>query len=187
VVKAMLEFDSYTQYREFSHYVRKIARHVLDARNRHFLDAVLETSQKRRTTIPSGTCLWRAQLGCDLVPMPVRDDEGKVCDTVDVEIPYRPDRMKPRADRANEGRVNPKGIPCLYCSTEMETAMTEVRPWIGSYVSVGEFEVQIDLTCIDCTLDLATSGRILIPEPPPWRKEHMLGGGSIVRFLSQSR
>jgi RES domain-containing protein len=62
--------------------------------------------------------------------------------------------MKPLPDRASEGRVNPKGIPCLYCSTDKKTAMTETRPWIGSYVTVAQFEVLKDLRLVDCTADL---------------------------------
>ncbi len=61
--------------------------------------------------------------------------------------------MKPLTDRATEGRVNPKGIPCLYLSTDRETAMAETRPWIGSYVSVAHFVVRRDLDVIDCSLD----------------------------------
>ncbi len=175
--EAMLEFESVNQYWDFSHYVRRTARHVLDAKNRQFLDTVLATSQKRRTTVPNGTRLWCAQLGNNVRTEAIPGDDGEVCDSVDVEIPYHPDRMIPRIDRANEGRVNPKGIPCLYCSTEMETAMTEVRPWIGSYVSVGEFVVQRDLTCVDCTLDFVPAG-VIYPfgEPEPSKREAYLWG-----------
>jgi hypothetical protein len=62
--------------------------------------------------------------------------------------------MKPLPDRAAEGRVNPKGLPCLYLSTDRETAMTETRPWIGSLVSVAQFVMCRDLTVVDCSADL---------------------------------
>jgi hypothetical protein len=61
--------------------------------------------------------------------------------------------MKPLPDRANEGRVNPKGIPCLYFSTVIQTAMAETRPWIGSYVSVAQFIILKDLVVVDCSSD----------------------------------
>ena len=47
--------------------------------------------------------------------------------------------------------MNPKGIPCLYLSTERETAMTEVRPRIGSHVSVAVFVTVRDLRVVDCS------------------------------------
>ena len=45
--------------------------------------------------------------------------------------------MKPLERIALEGRTNPKGIPYLYLSSKKETAMSEVRPWIGGYISLG--------------------------------------------------
>ena len=57
--------------------------------------------------------------------------------------------MMPLPDRANEGRVNPKGIPCLYFSSDRDTAMTETRPWIGSLVSVAQFVMLRELTVVD--------------------------------------
>ena len=59
--------------------------------------------------------------------------------------------MKPLPDKAYDGRANPKGIPCLYLATRKETALSEVRPWIGSYVSVGQFKILRDVELIDCS------------------------------------
>jgi RES domain len=81
--------------------------------------------------------------------------------------------MIPLANRAHEGRVNPKGIPCVYLSDDMHTAMTEVRPWIGSYVSVSELEVKRDLVLVDCTVD---GGLPLVtnPEGTPDERERIV-------------
>lgn len=49
--------------------------------------------------------------------------------------------MKPLRDKASEGRANPKGIPYLYLATTKEAPMSEVRPWIGSDISVGQFKL----------------------------------------------
>jgi RES domain-containing protein len=59
--------------------------------------------------------------------------------------------MIPLPDRAVEGRVNPKGIPCFYAATHPFTAMSEVRPWVDSYISLAEFRVRGKLTLVDCT------------------------------------
>jgi len=61
--------------------------------------------------------------------------------------------MIPLRDRALEGRVNPKGIPCLYMAMDTNTAMSEVRPWVDSYVSLSEFRMTRDCSVIDCSLD----------------------------------
>jgi hypothetical protein len=71
------------------------------------------------------------------------------------EVPgaHYPKRMKPIAEKAVDGRVNPKGIVCLYLATEQETAVLETRPLIGSDVSVAQFETNKDVRLIDCSRD----------------------------------
>lgn len=48
----------------------------------------------------------------------------------------------PPNDRATAGRINPVGISYLYASEEAHTAIVEVRPAIGQYVSVAEIELK---------------------------------------------
>lgn len=57
--------------------------------------------------------------------------------------------MTPWKDRAKEGRINPKGIPCLYTATDKRTAMSEVKPAIGSYLTLAEFVTEKDLKVVD--------------------------------------
>ncbi len=59
--------------------------------------------------------------------------------------------MKPLRDRTREGRANPKGIPYLYLATHEDVAMAEVRPWIGSNISLGRFLTTRDLCLVDCS------------------------------------
>jgi hypothetical protein len=61
--------------------------------------------------------------------------------------------MKPPLGMATEGRVNARGRPCLYLATHRESAIGEVRPWVGSYVSVGVFEVIRDMRTVNTTSD----------------------------------
>ena len=65
---------------------------------------------------------------------------------------YPPERMKPLPGRATEGRANPKGIPVLYLSTRQETAMSEVRPWVGSLVSCAHFKTTRALQVVDLSV-----------------------------------
>jgi hypothetical protein len=174
----MAEFQSWQQYGEFSYYIMRKARHVLDARNQQFIETVLETSQKRKGSIEKGTCLWRAQLGHDMRIETIRGEDDEEIDSFEVENPLPPKRMVPLPDRAFEGRVNPKGIPCLYCSSDMRTAMSEVRPWIGSTVSVAQFVMLKELIVVDCSADLAHGGKVYLDgkEPEPEKREELVWG-----------
>ena len=49
------------------------------------------------------------------------------------------------------GRANAAGVPLLYLSIEVETAIAEVRPWFGSEVSVAQFRTVRDLRLVDLT------------------------------------
>jgi hypothetical protein len=59
--------------------------------------------------------------------------------------------MRPLEGRAVEGRANPKGIPYLYTSTDRDTSLAEVRPWVGSFISVAQFKIHSRLRVVNCT------------------------------------
>ena len=143
----MPAFESWYAYGLFADRIRRESRHLLDPASTRFLKALIKTSAKRARTIKRGELLWRAQLGHDSKPETIGGVTGQVA------VPYSAKRMKPLQDRATEGRVNAKGIPCLYLSTDRDTAMSEVRPWIGSYLTVAQFRVFKELRVVDCAAD----------------------------------
>jgi hypothetical protein len=79
--------------------------------------------------------------------------------------------MKPLPHAAHEGRVNPKGIPCLYVANKKETAMAEVRPWIGGLISVAQLRIVRELTVIDFTHGHDQEFEIFFEEPLPAIRE----------------
>jgi hypothetical protein len=149
-IRTMTDFEPTSNYSSFKKTVREQLRYVYDTRTNRFLNAIRETSDKRRILRPAGTVLWRAQRGCVKLPrkhpIPQWDDDFNYLFT-----PYDETRMFPLADRTREGRVNPKGIPCLYLATDKETAMSEVRPWKYSRISVASFVTAKDMFIVDCT------------------------------------
>src|SRR5260370_26655517 len=100
----MSEFESWKQYSEFSHFVMKTARHILDAKNLRFLDTVIQTSEKRKGCIREGVALWRAQLGHGWRTQTIHDENQREVDSFPVEGPFSRERMVPQSDRAHEGR-----------------------------------------------------------------------------------
>lgn len=149
----MEEFDPRRGFSEFSYFVKVRARHILDNRCKRFLSSVIESAERRATWAERGAILWRAQLAVEWEKKMIGESTGCMLDSYEVPMPAKRERMIPLLDRACEGRVNPKGIPCLYLSTEKNTAMAEVRPWIGSYISVAQFVILRDLRLIDCSSD----------------------------------
>lgn len=167
----MAEFQSWRDYWNFADYVMKSARHVFNTKNSEFIRNVVETSEQRRATISIDTPLWRAQLGCESRIECINRVDDEDPDVIEIDCPYHAQRMKPLRDRATEGRVNPKGIPCLYCSTDCETAMTETRPWIGSHVTVAKLELRGPISVVDVTRDLEGVTYPIFGEPKPSKRE----------------
>jgi hypothetical protein len=142
-------FTGWEDYRRFAESVKSKFRYVRGATEDDFLREVLATSGNRRLTIPQGNPFWRARLGCEQEVL--TSQTGELIVTWREDRPYTPAAMKPVANWQSEGRANPRGIPYLYLAMRRETALAEVRPWIGAKVSVAQFKIRRDLTVIECT------------------------------------
>ena len=141
------EFASWRSYREFEERVKRRRRHIWDREIDAFLETVMQTRSDRDFEIPEGAVLWRAQLGVKYVL--TKDVSGE--ELIEVPKGFSGDRMKPIGEFAGEGRANSSGIPVLYLASTEKTAISEVRPWVGSQVSVAQFKVSRNLNAIDLT------------------------------------
>lgn len=154
----MAEFDTWRAFANFEREVSRDRRYVRAQTAERFLLAVRNSCESRRSHISKGRGLWRAQAGHGWRHIPEIDDE--------IPAAFPKERMKPLEDRAMEGRSNPKGIPVLYLCSNKEAAMSEVRPWIGSLISLGHFEITRNLTVVDCTRDHEKTGLFYFEEHP---------------------
>ena len=130
---------------DYTAFVQSVQTHSRFVRSKHdgaFLERVLQSCEMRGASIKEGSLYWRARLGC--MPgdneVPLRRSE-----------PYPPDSMKPIPNWQSEGRANPRGIPYLYMANTRDTALSEVRPWIGASISVSQLRIVRDLKVIDCS------------------------------------
>lgn len=137
----------WNSFLSFKHNKEEKTRYFHDTEVNNFFKELLATVNDRIIVIPKGSQYWRAQLGCDYDPC--KDIDGKIIDYN--AVPYLPERMKPSPAYALEGRINTKRIPCLYLSSNEKTAISEVRPWLGSYVTVVQFEILKEMNIIDCS------------------------------------
>jgi len=159
-VSEYMSFKSWRSYWDFSSSVHNKNRYIFDDESKDFLESIFTTCEDRVTEIKKGTILWRSQHGNSYKPI----YSGNIL--VDEEpTAFSPSRMKPLEDCASDGRANPKGIPYLYLATTKETAMSEVRPWVGSIVSTGQFKVQRDLKIIDFSVGQSNEHHFFLKEP----------------------
>jgi hypothetical protein len=81
----------------------------------------------------------------------VKKEDSDITVVYPEERPYGRDGMKPIPNWQGEGRANPRGIPALYLATSRDTALAEVRPWIGAVISVAQLVTERELNLIDCS------------------------------------
>lgn len=144
-----MEFKSVWSYERFRNSVSKNSRYVFEPEVDAFLAAVKMTAKKRVQKIPKDRALWRAQIGCDVVPV---TDENGVEYSEQIHT-YGEKRMKPLKGTQRSGRVNAENINCLYLAVDKETAIAEIRPWVGSDVSVALFKNPSPLHIVTCVDD----------------------------------
>jgi len=138
--------------------VRSKCRYVFNKEVEEFLEAIKNSVYKRIEGVSKGKMFFRAQNGTDYF----EDEENGIS----LPVPYSKKRMKPRPNQAKQGRVNPTGIPYLYGATKLETAIAEVRPWIGDLVTVGMLELKKDVSIVNCTMSDIDSGFYMYFEEP---------------------
>jgi hypothetical protein len=119
--------------------------------------------------VPKGTILFRAQRGFidttemvwigPVVENPIDGNEEHVEEEIEVaaKAALPPERMVPKAEYVGDGRVNPRGIPCLYLADAAGAAISEMRPWVGSYVTLAAFKTARDCLLVDCSLNTQKS------------------------------
>jgi len=167
-----MSFKSWRSYSDFSHSVRSKQRYILDEESKNFLDSIIDTCQNRITTLKMGTIVFRAQNGHSLRPFYQTDPETEENIYIDdLAHPYSFERMKPLVDSALEGRVNSKGIPCLYVASDKETAMSEVRPWLSSIISVGSLKLTKDINILDFSVEHGKRNFSILFKKEPTQEE----------------
>lgn len=143
-------FLGWHSYEKFASSVISENRYFRNMSDAAMFEVIRKSCGERRVHIPRGTLYWRARLGYEVEDVIVNIDEQSSVSYGD-ERPYSQVAMKPVPTWETEGRANPRGIPYLYISTTRETALAEVRPWIGSKISVAQFQTTRDMNLIDCS------------------------------------
>lgn len=103
-------------------------------------EEIVDLFKQKEIVIEENACFYRARIGYE---------ENKQATKI---IPYDKNKMgKPPVEYSSNGRANPKGISYLYTASDVETAISEVRPWKSAIVSVVQLVPKTKLKVIDLT------------------------------------
>ena len=101
--------------------------------------------EKLERIIEAKTILYRSRIGCQKRATPLFGWRDKWH-----YKPYDGNQLSaPPPITAGGGRLNRPGVSYLYLATDEKTAICEVRPHPGHYVSVGEFECNTPVRVAD--------------------------------------
>lgn len=156
-----LEFKSHTDFENFEKHVRCERRYVHSGPVVDFFSALSITLPDRTRLLAKNSVLYRAQIGFEEIEM-----EGEIMITG-----FKKERMKPNREFCGEGRANPRGIPYLYLSNELNTCMAELRPQRGQMLSVADFVTRSDLKVVDCYSVERDFGDVELIFSPPTTQE----------------
>ena len=134
------------------------SRYVLRDPYKSFVNSIIaRVKNESKSVIKAGTILYRGRIN-PVASCKVLDLEG--LNAIDLtgytkEVPpFSAKEMEPPPDDlATPGRINPEGIPYLYCSDDLDTAGSELRPWKGALITIAEIKINKDIEIVDLTVD----------------------------------
>ena len=121
-------------------------RYFLPEDSAEFLEQILDLACKFVQTMNADTPLFRARL---------HEPLDRNTHVPHLGFEYKPTAYSisemgaPPTNKCLPGRLNPSGIPFLYCALDADTAVSEMKPWKGAYLTVAELKLARDARVVD--------------------------------------
>jgi RES domain-containing protein len=126
-----------------------LARH-LKRKRRYIIDRSIDEIKEIISLLPEVIYTVEESLAKNKVFYRARI--GGITSEMGMRAPYDlGDMGAPSPEMVKAGRANPSGIPFLYLSDSIDTAIAEVRPWKGVLVTVAKFKLQDGIKVVDLT------------------------------------
>ena len=138
---------------QLANIIKHESRFIIPEPYLSFVNSIIQlTRDKFSSIIPANSKLYRARINS--INFENRDNE---------KLPLPPEQMgAPPSHIATPGRINPEGIPYLYCAGEVDTAGSELRPWKGAFLTIADILIDCDLPVVDLTIDCNDSDSALM-------------------------
>ncbi|MDA8162594.1 MAG: RES family NAD+ phosphorylase [Desulfobacteraceae bacterium] len=147
------DFLNSLRFQELIEVIKHKSRFIIQEPYKSFVDLIIQLIQQQFiSTISVDTILYRARI--NRINFSNGDDENN---------PFAPEEMGPPPEYLTKsGRINPEGIPYLYCAGELDTAAAELRPWKGAKITIGEVKMKQAITIADLTLECRDKNQYLL-------------------------
>ncbi len=132
---------NYRDWENFCNYLISENRYILNDEYKKLTEEILKLARDRKAFLEQGSIFWRAKTSKGL---------RVVADGEIVRDGYTKEEMSaPLKENAKEGRANPAGIFYLYLAENLETAIAEIKPYIGDSVTVASFTLSKTVKIVD--------------------------------------
>lgn len=132
---------NYQDWEDFCNYLIGENRYVLNDKYKTLTEEILKLGKEREQYLEKDTIFWRARTSKGL--RIVKDGEI-------ISEKYTKEEMSaPPKGKAEDGRANPTGISYLYLSENQETAIAEIKPFIGDRITIASFILNKKIKVID--------------------------------------
>jgi RES domain-containing protein len=130
-------------YYNFADYIRFDGRFVFEGEVLEFLQNIGDAAKSRLVPLEQDSVLHRAQINS------LDDCKNVIPDSDPVNVTLPVHRMVPDPQLVGDGRLNPRGIAYLYLADSPDTAISEMRPPTGSFVTVASFRPEPSIQVVD--------------------------------------
>lgn len=150
--------SSVSDWEIFCTYIIEKNRYILDEKSVSIRDEILSTVQNYEDEINTDKQFFRARFANELKS----NEHGEIV----VENFTAEQLLAPPKHLTRDGRVNPAGIPYLYLAENGETAIAEIKPYLGARITVGKFRPKNKFKIVNLkknlpsVVDIIASGKI---------------------------
>ena len=132
---------NYRDWENFCNYLISKNRYILNDEYKKLTEEILKLARGREASLGQGSIFWRAKTSKGLRVV----EDGEI-----VSDGYTKEEMlAPLKENAKDGRANPAGISYLYLAEDLETAIAEIKPYIGDRVTVAPFTLNRKVKIVD--------------------------------------
>jgi hypothetical protein len=135
------KMNNYKDWEDFCGYLIGENRYILNDKYKKLIEEILKLAKGREHSLDAGEKLWRARTA----KRPRINTDGEI-----ISESYTKEEMSiPSKEKTTTGRANPEGIPYLYLAETLQTAIAEIKPYIGDKITVALFNLKSKIKVVD--------------------------------------
>lgn len=132
---------NYRDWENFCNYLISENRYILNDKYKKLMEEILRLAKDREAFLEQDSVFWRAKSSKGLRVA----EDGEV-----IRDGYTKEEMSaPSKENAKDGRTNPAGISYLYLAENLETAIAEIKPYIGDTITTASFSLNRKVKIVD--------------------------------------